>query len=430
MERLTSQHFTTLFAYTFYSLSFFLFSQTAIAQCRFESGTIFLSNGDSLQVLIDVIKTENNFNYCYYHTPGSKEEQSFAAEDINGFTLDNSGRRFIKKTIEVDGDILNVIAEYLVDGINDLFVYHDNTQEFYILSSPGKPDLVTGYELQDAQLESGKEVKIRSNKYIGLLKYHMADAPSLHSRINKMEFSQKNLVDISKEYHGLVCTTGEECIIYEKTGIHSLSLIAPHVSVDLTAVKFFPERELETISLPFSIGYSAGGVVNFPLYRGGHAIDLQVNLFYSNRCAAGKYIEVTGYDGIINNLEYHYYSIGMAPNVRFQFRSKKLAYLISVGPTVRLAINQEMKNTVEYVSDPNNPEIREYSYVIEKKSGVGGIKSALGILIPIKNKSMLQLSLNYNLQFGTIYLPKISTIFIGDYFIKEQVLAMETTIYF
>jgi hypothetical protein len=410
-------------------LAFLFLGETVIAQARLENGTVFLKNGDSLQVSIDIIKTENNFQDCYFRPEGAKEEQAIGAEEINGFTLD-IGRKFISKTIEVEGEIITVIAEYLVEGVNSLFVYRINTEEYYILTAPGKPDMVIKHELQNAQLETGEDVKIRSNRYKGLLKYLMEDAPSLHSTINSMTLSQKSLVDISSEYHDLVCTTGEKCIVYKKTGIYAHSMFAPYLAMDFTSIKLSPERDLDTITFPFSPGYSAGGLLNIPVFRGSSFIDLQINMFYSNRHLTRKHFTMLRGSEVVNDLEYNYSSVGVALDTRFLVKPKELSYVFSVGPSVRLAIKQEMNNSAKYVTDFDGAKIRDYHYVIERKSAVGGVKTAAGILIPVTQDSMLQLSLDYYLQFGRVYLPRISTIFYGDYTVTEQVLAIKTALFF
>lgn len=410
-------------------LALLIIGETVIAQARLESGTVFLRNGDSLQVSIDIIKTENNFQYCYFHPEGANEEQAIGAEEINGFTLD-IGRKFISKTVEVEGEIITVIAEYLVEGINSLFVYRINTEEYYILTAPGKPDMVIKHELQNTQLETGEDVKIRSNRYKGLLTYLMEDAPTLHPTINSMTLSQKSLVNLSTEYHDLVCTTGEECIVYKKTGIYSLSMFAPYLAMDFTSIKFSPERDLETIIFPFSIGYSAGVILDIPLYRGGSFIDLQTNMFYSNRRLTRDSFTMRGGSEIINNLEYNYSSVGAALDTRFLIKPKELAFIFSVGPTVRLALHQEINNSAKFVTDFDGAKIRDYHYGIERKSAVGGVNTAAGILISVTQEKMLQLSLDYYLQFGSVYLPRISTIFYGDYTVTEQVLAIKTAMFF
>lgn len=416
--------------HTIISLLFLFFlNGTVIAQSRLESGTVFFENGDSLQVSIDIIKTENNFKYCYFRIEGSKEEQALLAEDITGFMLD-IGRRFISKTIKLEGEIITVIAEYLVDGINSLLVFRNSTEEYFILITPRKPDMIITHELQDAQLETGEDVKIKSNRYIGLLKYQMDDTPLLHPRINSMTLSQKNLVNLSREYHDLVCTTGEKCIVYKKSGIHSLSMLAPYMSVDFTMLKFSPEKDLDTITLPFSVGYSSGGILNVPLYRGGSFVDLQFNLFYSNRRAAGEHITIYRDSKRINNLEYQYSAIGLALDTRFLFKPKELAYTFSVGPTVRLALNQKMDNAVEFVDHYDQTVFADFNYIIHKKTAIGGVKTSAGILIPVTVGSMLHLSLDYYLQYGKIYINRILTVFYGNYAVKEQVIAIRSSLYF
>ncbi len=204
----------------------FLITVNSNGQSRWESAEIFLNNTESFICEVDIIKTESNYQNCYYRLAGTKVELTLSADHLARFSL-VGGREFITKTVLMDEDSVTVIAEFLVEGVIDVLVFHDGVAEKFIMDAPGKPITVFAYEIVDKRLKgfTEKTAKAKSFAYIGKMKYLMSNSPELHGKISSMPLSTKNLVKISMEYHEKTCAPGEQCIVYSKDGFFQCLLL-------------------------------------------------------------------------------------------------------------------------------------------------------------------------------------------------------------
>ncbi len=97
--------------------------------------------------------------------------------------------------------------------INNLYSYKDIDGYHYFIEKGLEFYQLTDeyYILTDGSIRYLKA----SNEYIGFLKTIYSDASKLQYEIDNSMFDRNSLMQITVDYHNLVCP-GKSCIIYEK----------------------------------------------------------------------------------------------------------------------------------------------------------------------------------------------------------------------
>ncbi|BEG98840.1 hypothetical protein BSYN_11050 [Bacteroides sedimenti] len=123
--------------------------------------------------------------------------------------LTNEVKFYVTRTIDMNGTTEKVFLEYLVQGIKDLYFYPKDNGYYYIEDENGKMIAVTK---ESEKIEGNKYVT--DKKYIGLLNYAFRDAESVTKGLDKKDFNRATMIELTKEYHDKMCTSGEKCIVF------------------------------------------------------------------------------------------------------------------------------------------------------------------------------------------------------------------------
>jgi len=206
------------------------------AQTDFRPGYIITNDFDTIQGLIDYRGDIRNSTLCQFKPDPSTEPQTYYPSDIKGYRFID-GKYYTSRVIHKEGSRERLFLEYLVHGIADLYYYRDNTGDHYLIEKEGENFI----ELTNVQVEvyrNDKKYFIPSNSYIGLLKATFSDCEEILPEIDKVKFKHNDLINITSDYHSIVCE-GEDCIIYEKKlPVVSLS-IGPVIGLNYASLKYF-----------------------------------------------------------------------------------------------------------------------------------------------------------------------------------------------
>ena len=248
---------------------FQLTSQSGFSQALFKEGIIITNEGDTLQGFIYSKGETSIAKVCRFKKNLNENEVVYEPFDIEAFRFTKSGRFYISKLVEKEKRYFPMFVEYVLDGVVDLYYYRDNWSEHYLIDK--NLDNQTLIELSNEErelIEDGKTFSHKSNKYIGILKAGFADTPAIFPEIEEAEFHRNTFIDISKQYHDLVCNEGDICIVYEKDintleiavgltgGVGSNTIIFPH-SEEFSEVDFGYEMFSQ---YGFGINFSSGAL--------------------------------------------------------------------------------------------------------------------------------------------------------------------------
>jgi len=177
----------------------------AVAQSNYKEGYVITLQGDTLWGEIDYRGSRTMRNICRFKQNNSITE--FTPNDITAYRFINS-KYFVAR--EVDGK--KHFLEFLIKGKLNLYTYDD----LYYVEKEDIPLTLLPYEKGKTYKEDGKEYFYKQTQLKGRLVYYTQDAPQLQQEISNItEPSDKNLIQIAKNYHDAVCKD-EACIIFEK----------------------------------------------------------------------------------------------------------------------------------------------------------------------------------------------------------------------
>ncbi|MDR0863812.1 MAG: outer membrane beta-barrel protein [Candidatus Symbiothrix sp.] len=195
------------------SLFLCFLSTTIIAQSNYIEGYVITNKLDTVSGWIDFKTDKENFSQCKFKS--SKEEstaKTYLPGEIHGYRFKEVGKFYVSHKINIDAVEKEVFLEFLVNGTMNLYYYSQNDEPYYFFENE-TGDWVAVTKKPDKRITSYQSME--DNQYIGYLNYLFADYPSMKNDINKSKFERKSMIELTKEYHELSCTTGEPCIEFE-----------------------------------------------------------------------------------------------------------------------------------------------------------------------------------------------------------------------
>jgi hypothetical protein len=195
------------------------------AQNEYRQGYIITLQYDTLHGFIQNNDYGKNSKICEFKQDSDDQTVTYKPFDIIAYQFDN-GKYYFSKTIFIDGNREDVFLEYLIKGKLNIYYQRREKGDYYFAEKENDSLLLLTYDnvYYDYNWEERKyepvagktNLKYReSTKYMGILKYLMADYPQLTSEIEHTELNRKSLINLAQDYHYLVCND-EDCVIYEK----------------------------------------------------------------------------------------------------------------------------------------------------------------------------------------------------------------------
>ncbi len=199
-------------------LIFLLLLTSPLISQEKKSGFIITNSLDTIygQISKGKLKTEN-YRRCKFQSNDNTISKTFLPGDIHSFYISDDNNLFASERVTIENKDSLVFLEVLVDGIVNIYYYKTFNEPYYFIEKEKDKIIPLTRETYYLTHRSGYgKVEVDSNYYIDTLHKTMEDCPELFYSIEKTALNQKSLINIANTYHNQVCTTGEECIIYEK----------------------------------------------------------------------------------------------------------------------------------------------------------------------------------------------------------------------
>ena len=295
------------------------------AQDNYKQGYIITNEMDTIYGWIDYRTDAMNALGCKFKTDKQIKEQTYQPGSIFGYRLINEGKFYISKNITINNVSQMVFVEFLVQGIMNLYFFVDSrdfssTPEYYIFEDEtGNMTVVTKKPDQYVINENGITHRKVDNAYKGVIRYLFQNSDAAMQNIEQLQFTQQSIIDITKDYHRQICTTGEDCIVF--TGTPDKNYYLFKFSVYAGYQIFLNSSLLNTQSL------LAGGRLNVITPRFSEYISFQLDLSISQ--LSGKYSEIDNE----NNRQYEYSQI-LVPlkfGFKYTFGKYKLCPSVELG---------------------------------------------------------------------------------------------------
>lgn len=410
-------------------ISFFLsFALSISAQTNFKQGYIITNDKDTIMGLIDFRTKLMNAQVCKFKEEGKDEIKTYHPGDIFGYRFSDEGKFYVSRNIELDGKTQTVFLEFLLQGIMNLYgletgLYSTGVSQFYFLEDKnGKMYTIRKREDKSIYIENddvnGKFIK-EDLQYQGMLKYIFQESKNTLNKVDKIKYKEEDIIKITKDYHDNVCTSGEQCIIFETKedknytnkrfsvygGIQDYTLKLNETGGGVLS-------RLASIRSAFPI---IGAQINLSVPRWKRSVSFQLDVAFSG--INGEAISPNKGSNFYSTYTEYKYKTLLSTNkigVKYTYWSKKVRPSIEGGLSSIFLFASSSTYSVRYNNKPDVVNISEDTYLPE--GGFGGYYAAIGVdyMLP-DNKSVFarigyesHISLKYypHTEFG----PKISAL--------------------
>lgn len=191
------------------------------AQENYSPGYIITNAYDTIRGYINYKTDIQNAKVCHFKPNENDQVQSFLPGQIAGYRFTDEGRFYVTKQVTIKDIKRTVFLEYLVKGIMNLYYYTEesdastdiNYNHFYFFENEnGEMNFITKGPDKVIVIDNGSLKNREDNKYKGTLRYIFRDYEPVGNKALQSMFKQESMIELTKEYHNMVCTSGEECI--------------------------------------------------------------------------------------------------------------------------------------------------------------------------------------------------------------------------
>jgi len=191
------------------------------AQSNFKKGYIVTNRSDTINGWIDLRMDDKNAYRCVFKSEPEKQAITYSPGEISEFRFDEIGKYYVSRKITIDGEEREVFLEFLIKGEMNLYYYlQDNKEYFFFENQEGKMEAVTKKDDYVTFTENNvgqRGVYIKSDILYKQRLYNIFNnqAPVMQKNIEHADFNKRNMIELTKKYHNLTCTSGEACIQFE-----------------------------------------------------------------------------------------------------------------------------------------------------------------------------------------------------------------------
>ena len=383
------------------------------AQGNFKLGYIITKENDTINGWIDFRTDAQNMSVCKFKTDETGKAITYLPGEIYGYRFDLEGKFYVSREITINDTQRTVFLEYLLQGIMNLYYYIDiltSGQEMAYYFFENEAGIMTPVTKKPDQYitddtRRGHTLKHEDFRYTGLIKALFTDQEPISKKADKLKFNPQAMIQVAKEYHALVCTTGEECIVFETKEDKAYYQLKYAV---YGGVHLLSEEYPGTIIAP-----AIGVGLNVSIPRFSKQLSFQADLSFSNIHKTADYdtsnspyyyiwvdtIRVTIYESYLSYTELTNIFIPLQIGLKYSLGNGKIRPTIGGG--FRLAASFGKKYKYKYNITPLINS--EYNSVIMEM----GVFGSLGIEYILNNKHSIFLSAGH-----VVYAPTSSSQFI------------------
>ena len=217
-------------------------------------GFILSNEGDTLFGYLKERNDVANTKSCLFGETQEGDFNEYGPSDISEYKI-NDGKYYVAKKFKLGEEQKHIFVEFLVNGIADLYYFRLNDKERYLIEKEGEPIIVIeGEVVKSVDLEANDSLYQRAKKlngsYIktsgnfasksqsqGRIAYLFKEDPAIQQKVRNLQFDQRSMIKLTKNYHNIVCDD-YECIVYNKKTDLGKKSIGLFLGTDLGGLVF------------------------------------------------------------------------------------------------------------------------------------------------------------------------------------------------
>ena len=379
-------------------------SATISAQSNFKQGYIITNQNDTIDGWIDYRTDYVNSERCKFRKTLDDVDTFYLPGEISGYRFTEEGKFYVSDEIEIEGTKKQVFLEYLLQGIVSLYHYSN----IYILQDEkGERHLISKSEaIETYKKNSTVRYSKEDTKYMGHLKYLLRQSDNAVKKSDKIEYKSKDIIDLVKTYHDDVCTSGEQCVVFETKEDKKYTLFRSSVYGGFLYNRFkLNEQHFGKLGDPINSYMPViGAQLNASVPRWAKALSLQLDVALSgmNGETEGEYKLEPGY------LEKHKYEFDaitlitrFGPKYTFGNADSRIQPIIEGGVNLFSILSCSNTYTVEY-DQRYIPIVEKKDYRLPNRVCVGAyLGTGFDYLLKNNKAVIVRLSYDYNETYYT-----------------------------
>lgn len=392
--------------YIYIILSFLCITLSASAQSNYKRGYILTNNNDTINGLIDFRTDKSNSSICRFKSSEHAPEQIYHPGEIKGYRFIEERKYYVSHTITIEKVTMNVFLEFLVQGIKNLYYYPGDLDYYFFENEDGRMITLSRKinEIVDNKLKNDL-------KYKGILGYVFRDCDPVLKKVENVGLERSSMIKLTKEYHDEMCTSGEECLVFENDYKKKFIKINFSAYGGVQYIDYlFGKEELLLFGSTKSISPVIGGQVNISNPRFTKSLSLQGDFSLSK--IKGKN------DLVISNSIYNKYDFDALLatgiiDIKYTLNTILFRPTIEAGVVYHNLFNSSSTYYSEMAFDDFIIDKKQVDDKILPQSSFWGYYCGIGLDYKLKNERFIFCRMTYETSTGYNDKMKIAQLKIG-----------------
>ncbi len=374
------------------------FFQNIHSQRDFRKGYIITNKKDTLPGLIDYRESYKKFTLCDFKPSKNSDIVTYFPNQIQGYGFQNGAYFESKGMPTVNNTIEKVFIEVLVRGkatlykLKGTFFLRKNDSILHKLDN----------KRQAVISANGKKTTKNAKRYIGVLKYLLADCSSVKGKVERTLYGEKSLTRLIEKYN----SCSNEASISFKAGKRWFQM---HVGVSLgmnsSSITLTPKllSEIRNFSGNFSNDNSISPALflNFSFPRVYERISFYTEVSYLS--ASYSAFDVITFGNITerNDIEITLKQIKIPVGLRYTFPKKFITPYFAAGISTIITTESNSNWSIEREANNIVQTIEGLPLVLDETRV--GFWGSVGMNKPITNKLNSFIEVRYTSSSGKVY---------------------------
>ena len=371
---------------------------SANGQSDFRPGYYITNDLDTIHGYIDYRGDLRNSRLCVYKSESKAEPVKLKPGEIMAYRFDQ-GKYYVTKSVESEESKKQVFAEYLVNGIANLYYYRDDELDHYLIETEDGRLIPLVNEKKIIERD-GVKLAWESNEHVRILKATFADCWELQPKIDKVALSHESLINITSDYHNYVCED-ENCIVYQKETPRLRVNIGIDFGITSSSLRFTKHPIFGDLMFPRSLDPVIGLHAKFIFPRINEKISLLLRTEWSKSYFFNYQMESKP-TGIIyhNDIHIHFNSTRLMLGLQYTYATSRIKPTIALGPVFNYHLDYAFKHIIE-VEMEELVEAQDGTYMPPDDDSPG-VFAQLGIDLRISKKHHLSCNMRYYYVYGVM----------------------------
>lgn len=338
------------FLKSIFLLTAVLLSLVVSGQLNFKKGYVITHSSDTLFGKINDRGGYRNSKICVFRAANSNKVVKYRPEEIKAYRMDDD-KYYVSKQVEAIDQNKYVFIDVLIKGKVNLYHHRKSkNMAFYIQKEDG--DLI-GLANVEVPLHYKHEQNVATlysptyilhNKIFRDTLYSVfSDSEKILDRIEGVEYDQKSLSAITKDYINEVCK-GNDCINYERDLNKYKPRFGLFSGVQLAQISFLPSvkgmytlEEKSTIESNTFTTFPIGIFLNVPMPLISERLSFQMELISNGIDYRQRFTSAQNYNDTIIGINTK--TIGIPLLLKYELGRGKLSPSISIGKEISFVYN-------------------------------------------------------------------------------------------